>query len=317
MRTCLQDKKVNIILHSSLFLPMSFTGGAKLLKELQGFASFVAFEDCHLSGDSLSKNLLMQEMERQYFGNPNDPDSFGLAEQLIHGVGVFSGLYTEEYQSTVTSLENLPNPTMNTQGTVLVLKPELHCLPDDKKIFVGQRPGCLNMKWMLASNLTKPNVVIKARTMVDRAKEILLNCKKALSLVLWHDSPYKGAVATGVLPSGSNIEDYYLWVRQQMYKLLPDDEKAKIKRSASKMTNEGLVVDIDGANNFDGELDNQINDEMPDGYTFIGFIVFALIGPIVPSEMKTFQSHLMMEVLELLNQRTETAVTDFYLQAKR
>ena len=101
-------------------------------------------------------------------------------------------------------------------GTILVLKPELHCLGIDKKIVVGG-PNGLKLSIMLASGLSDQSEYIRGRTLHLRTKEALKNCKKALAVVLRHKSPYKGCATTGVLPSGMNIEDYYLYVRQSMY----------------------------------------------------------------------------------------------------
>ncbi|KAI2504026.1 hypothetical protein MHU86_10388 [Fragilaria crotonensis] len=65
---------------------------------------------------------------------------------------------------------------------------------------------------MLASGLTDKafDSGIKGRTLLIRSKDILKNCKKALAVVLRHDSPYKSYASTGLLPSGMCIEDYFL-----------------------------------------------------------------------------------------------------------
>ena len=60
-----------------------FPGGTILHKELQGFAAFVAYQATHQGGTSLTKALLEASVARQYFGNPSNPDSIGLAEQLV------------------------------------------------------------------------------------------------------------------------------------------------------------------------------------------------------------------------------------------
>ncbi|KAI2493281.1 hypothetical protein MHU86_21278 [Fragilaria crotonensis] len=88
------------------------------------------------------------QMEEHYFGDPTDSDSIGLADQLVRGLGIFAGLYNEEFlQNSVVGAsvgrgggENLlrsPTPT----GLVLVMKPELHCLG-------GQENCCWRYQWI-------------------------------------------------------------------------------------------------------------------------------------------------------------------------
>ena len=48
-------------------------------------------------------------------------------------------------------------------------------------------------------------------------KQALRNCKKALAVVLRHDSPYKACGITGMLPSGMSFEDYLVYIRRQMH----------------------------------------------------------------------------------------------------
>ena len=73
-----------------------FTGGAGIQKELQGLVAFVAYQECHYKGLSASKGALEQSNGQQFFGVEGNEDSIGLSEQLVKGIGVFSGLYTLE-----------------------------------------------------------------------------------------------------------------------------------------------------------------------------------------------------------------------------
>jgi len=96
-----------------------FIGGATLQKELQGFAGFIAYQECFRKGTSTTKALLEKSIGDQYFGNPKNPDSIGLAEQLVLGTGVFAGLYNEEAAASML----LGDPQTNQQQreqTVLV-----------------------------------------------------------------------------------------------------------------------------------------------------------------------------------------------------
>ncbi len=83
----------------------AFIGGAFVHKELQGFAALVAYQGCHHSGGSVTKTILEASIAEQYIGNASDSDSIGLAEQLVEGTGLLSGLYHQsgsfEYSTPV------------------------------------------------------------------------------------------------------------------------------------------------------------------------------------------------------------------------
>ena len=150
-----------------------FTGGAGIQKELQGFAAFVAYQECHYKGLSASKGTLEQSIGQQFFGVEGDEDSIGLSEQLVKGIGVFSGLYT---------LEDANNE-LNEHGhssSVLVLKPELHCLGRSIRIACGLTNG-ISLPLILQRGLTNKDPVA-IRTLLYRAQEYMKNCKKALSI---------------------------------------------------------------------------------------------------------------------------------------
>jgi hypothetical protein len=81
-----------------------FSGTSFLQKELQGLVGFVGYQECHRKGESSTQAVLQASTVSQYFGNPDDEDSVGLAEQLLMGTALFSGLFNkEELASTTTS----------------------------------------------------------------------------------------------------------------------------------------------------------------------------------------------------------------------
>ena len=296
-----------------------FSGSAKVLKELQGLAGFVSYETCFRQGSSMTTTSMENMMEAQYFGDPADNDSIGLADQLVKGLGLFAGIYNQELlQSSVTAgsssdpsatwgggeeLMRSPTPTFSssTSGLVLVVKPELHYLGEDKKILVAGTNG-LKLSTMLASGLTDKafHVHIKGRTLLTRSREILKNCKKALALVLRHNSPYKSYASTGLLPSGMCHDDYLLYIRQKMYlALLPPMSSSSNQNMAAslKFTHTILVNNSNSATCGYADAPRKNEDAammMPDNYLFPGYLVFAMMGPIVPHEMRRFQSHLIM-----------------------
>ena len=72
-----------------------FSGTSKLHKELQGVAAFAAYEKC-CKGDAMTVTAIENSMEMQYFGDPADDDSIGLADQLVRGLDMFGGLFKEK-----------------------------------------------------------------------------------------------------------------------------------------------------------------------------------------------------------------------------
>ena len=72
-----------------------FPGGTVLQKELQGFASFVAFQNsCFHNRTAMTKVTQERVLAEQYFGNPDDPDSVGIVQQLVEGTGIFEKICT-------------------------------------------------------------------------------------------------------------------------------------------------------------------------------------------------------------------------------
>ena len=352
-----------------------FSGSSKVLEELQGFAAFVAYDNCYKMGKSMTSDAFENMMEGWYFGNPADDDSIGLAEQLVSGLMLFAGLYNEELlqdceassdhtrgyggvglgDKSARSLNRVTNPSLSTiPGSVLVMKPELHCLGEHKK-FVVSETGGLNLSTMLASGWgDKSSDAITGRTLHNRSKEILKNCKKALTFLHHRDSPYKNWTSDGCLPSWMYREDYLLYVRKKMYvallpapctnKTMPTDSSATVPAASVAdatnphststasvaatvaNTNENAIMTASMApvannslmtsgrasvatvvessascgktkndNHVMAKDDDVIQPTMPDDYMFPGYLVFAMMGPIVPQEVRKYQSHLIME----------------------
>ena len=73
--------------------------------------------------------------------------------------------------------------------------------------------GCVDRLLLTRKNLSSL-VDIKANTLYRHAKEVEANCKKALSLCMRNDSPYKNF--NGTFPSGTNWMDYLCWIRKKM-----------------------------------------------------------------------------------------------------
>jgi hypothetical protein len=122
-----------------------FPGGTALHKELQGFASFIAYQNtCYRTGTAMTGASQGRLIAGQYFGNPNDPDSIGLCEQLVEGTGIFQHLYDIEDIQQQTSAQRTTTTSNDCHSFTLVLKPHLHMIANTK-IVVGSQPNNINL----------------------------------------------------------------------------------------------------------------------------------------------------------------------------
>jgi hypothetical protein len=206
-----------------------------------GPCRLVAYQECHRKGESSTQAVLQASTVSQYFGNPDDEDSVGLAEQLLMGTALFSGLFNKEELASTTTSPTTGAADATTTGSnvarlstsasvVLVLKPEMHCLGADKRIIVGGSSG-ITLPLLLSGSLNcnkmeDSSARLQGRTLMARIQEHIRNCRKALSIVNRYESPYKSLNLTGSLPSGMGMEDYYMFVRKNMYYMLVANKKA-------------------------------------------------------------------------------------------
>lgn len=193
-----------------------FPGGTVLQKELQGFASFVSFQNaCFRNGTAMTKITQERVLAEQYFGNPDDPDSVGIVQQLVDGTGIFENLFDTEEMIQQTSRSQQTGNSRN--NVTLALKPYLHCL-SGTSVIVGNQSNHINLALLISSGLSSHKALpIKARSLLTRAQEHIKNGKKALAVVMNKRSPYKSYASTGNLPSGMSMDDYYVYVRKRMY----------------------------------------------------------------------------------------------------
>jgi hypothetical protein len=203
-------------------------------------------------------------MFSQYFGNDDNKDSIGLAKQLVLGTGLFSGLYNKEevVVSTTSPTGGVNAATTSnvarhrSKSTVLVLKPELHCLGVDKHITVGGASGITMSLQSTASLKTNKEgaATLQSRTMYLRAQEPLRNCKKALSIVSRYNSSYTSYSSMGILPSGMVMEDYYMFERKNIYSLLVKSKTTSAEESSMSL------------------IDTHNDSDMPETWLFSNFL---------------------------------------------
>lgn len=245
-------------------MKIQFAGKVTLMKELQRTLSFKAYTTVLESGGSQTLKWLHDQSHSLYFGDENNQDSIGYAEQMLRGFGPFSPMFERGADIAKGSI-------------TLTMKRIFHCMPDD--IIVSQSPNDkgINMA-VLSSKRLNNRVQLSPRSVWDFGKVVERNGKKALALVM--QSEYAESTKTGILPSGKSFEDYLLFIRQAMYK--------ELRNNALDVDDEDDVSDrVDDVYPSDvtGKKDNSNDTEMKDQWFFPGYISFALWGPIMPEDM--------------------------------
>jgi hypothetical protein len=164
---------------------------------------------------------------------------------------------------------------------------------------------------------------IKAQTFLARAREITKNGEKTLACaVMSKHYPYRDYARTGNLPSGMVHDDYIQYVRETIYVVLNPDEASVaienhgcttlpiaggVRLVSSTTTSTGHVdnfCDTHAAAGLlfdDGTNHDNIEEQPSQAYTpgkmftFPGYIVFALLGPIVENNsMQCHRSDILM-----------------------
>ena len=237
-------------------IKIQFLGKGALMKELQRTLSFKAYDTVLSSSDSKTSKQLQDLAHVLYFGDANNPDSIGFAEQLLNGTGPFAGLFDTKVDVARGDVKR-------------ILKPIFHCLSDEIIVSPDPKDKGINMA-VLSSKRLNNRVQLSPRSIWDFGKVVERNGKKALAIVL--SSEYADTAKTGVYPSGKCYSDYLLFLCQQMFKDLG-----------------GANVSIDDDDEEDGTNGSIVNGDdspvMRDSWTFHGYIAFALWGPIMPDDV--------------------------------
>ena len=157
----------------------------------------------------------------------------------------------------------------------------MHCLGADKRIIVGGSSG-IKLQLLLTGSLNcnkEDSTHLQGRTLYARTHEHIRNCKKALSIANCVDSPYKSYHMAGSLLSGMTMEDYYLFVRKNMYCMLAGKKKKDQEGSSSLSL-----------------LDSHDESDMPSTWLIPRFYAYILMGPIVPTSLLCYRAKLLMEL---------------------
>ena len=144
------------------------------MKELQASVAYIAY-------DKLFQMESMKEVDqhnflmKMYHGDGIEA-TISLSEQAVKGVSVFQGLYDRE-----VPIETGLSTPAHSRPVRLVLKPSLHCC-ESKRISVGGSSGITLQ--VLSSRSFQDRANVSGRALLDQAKTVMKNCKKALSVVM-------------------------------------------------------------------------------------------------------------------------------------
>lgn len=240
---------------------IKFKGKSTLMKELQRTIGLWSYNKVFkMNSKSLPEQYKL--CSNFYHGDPSDDDSLGFAQQCLQGLPPFAELYTREAN--------------NAQGVApLVMKEMYHCLDVEITVSNVHRDEGITLAVLSSTGLTNQQL-IGGRTIYDAAKAVITNARKAMAIV--KKSKYEPYIEAGSLPSGEEIEDYYHYVRSEMYKVLVLSRKKG--RSESDDNSDGTDNGDETAED-DQSADSKA-ETMPKNWYFPGFLAFALFGPILP-----------------------------------
>ena len=145
-------------------------------------------------------------------------ERLGMVEMFLSGSGQFKGLF-----------DCIEGEVHN--GKVLTIPRQLHNI-EDKVITLSKH--CVSLSLLTRKNLT--NLIdIKPDRLLIHVQDINKNCKKALRLCISAKSPYKNYYSSGCqFPSGTNWVDYIEWLKEEMYKLLSNEERKQMLNMLDK-----------------------------------------------------------------------------------
>ena len=254
----------------------------RLQTELQALIAFSCYDSKEIlqSGKSSKRQTIIDTLLCLYMPSSNDGDDYvSHIDQFLEGLGRFKCLFTKKEDSS-DSDNGVPR-------SKLVLKECFHCVKG-KELVVEH--DCIDKSLLTRKNLTN-YIDIKGDTLYRAAKEVEANCKKALAICLSEDSPYRNY--NGTLPSGTNWEDYLVWL------------KGAMRSSGSNATVTDLVddapssaVDVEGGDTLEEEASNDSESNSDAEEYFKGFFAFALWGYIPPDGGEAFKSSLISTITE-------------------
>ena len=142
--------------------------------------------------------------------------------------------------------------------------------------------GCIT-KSLLTRKILSDMADTKAETLFRSAKVVEANYKKVLAICVAKDSPCRDF--DGIWPSGTNWEDYLLWIREQMCKL-EKSLKVDVMYEDYDIESNDVEGDDEDSDHVASACSNvyEDKDEMPSDACFKGFFAFVLWDAFLQQE---------------------------------
>jgi hypothetical protein len=192
--------------------PQKFIGGTKIHKELQKTLFFAAYDTIVSSAESITEKRQKDLLCDLIIGKEGNTEYVTLTEQMVCGAHQFAHLYQYVERpvndnKNLHSLSTVGTPSCETQ---LILK---DCyFPQSStgaklSIYTSTEDAVDNAitQKLLRGKSIKSRVVVTPTTMIQAAKDVLKNGRKALACAVDAESEYRN----GTLPSGRTLADYH------------------------------------------------------------------------------------------------------------
>jgi len=272
---------------------LKFNGKAATWKEFQSFVAFCCYSKMVESGEDYNIGQQHNELSRLYHGMMDDAgkrtsDDVSYAEQSVMGINQFKGLFDK-----VDIAVNEASNSSNTNTFNNVLKHTLHREGPYKCIVANANSvsGELSLK-LISSSTYKGDKEIEGRTILRRAQDVMANGRKALAVAMHHDSPYRH----GTLPSGHCLADYHDYILEHMEKLLKGQPPISVEDTGRDRhtDNEDIPTQtmLPNATAVDVSSTGTKHPRTNRDFIFRGWMVFALLGFIVPDGMEQYKTQL-------------------------
>ena len=204
------------------------------------------------------------------------------------GINQFKGLFDK-----VDIAVNEASNSSNTNTFNNVLKHTLHREGPYKCIVANANSvsGELSLK-LISSSTYKGDKEIEGRTILRRAQDVMANGRKALAVAMHPDSPYRH----GTLPSGHCLADYHDYILEHMEKLLKGQPPISVEDTGRDRhtDNEDIPTQtmLPNATAVDVSSTGTKHPRTNRDFIFRGWMVFALLGFIVPDGMEQYKTQL-------------------------
>lgn len=175
----------------------------KVLKEIQDTISFAILDSplIKTGGDDMKNKMMWRLLSLYTCGEPSHKDILTFPHQFLNGMGKFQGIWNTESSSDGESITHYMNKALHRSQKFNLVIGEGSLTID-----------MLNLSEKVSDQLKKKSMdeihLINGRTMHERTKSIVTNCRKMLSLVIDDRCPYKDP---DKFPSGKTWENYAKW----------------------------------------------------------------------------------------------------------